>query len=222
MLPGVGRGAELRIYDGAVTGGAVNDPSLAKATAVVTASDGVTVSARLSAVKTGASSVVPGDLAVVARPSDEFLKLRVRLGGGLDADRQAGIRSFVDDDARAASLIEFVPSEEDFELAALSDGRLVLLGPENRVRNTIDDDRHVAATLWRHARQRALLKLRGETGADFIDNETLRVQLIPARMQSACADGEWQQAPPNQTQVVPLCHAWNIRVTLSDRSPAPC
>ena len=37
-LPGMGKGAELRIYDGAVTGSAARDPSNAKATVIVTES----------------------------------------------------------------------------------------------------------------------------------------------------------------------------------------
>ena len=82
----------------------------------------------------------------------------------------------------------------DYELSRRTDGKIVLRGPENQVRNVYASDREIADSLWRHARQRALMQLRGEGGADYTDNETLEVQLVPAARQSPCATGEWLQA----------------------------
>jgi hypothetical protein len=78
-----------------------------------------------------------------------------------------------------------------------------------------EDDDAVPRSLWQHARQRALLYLTGEGGDDFTDDETLAVQLVPvaANRQPPCADGTWEPAGPNSEQVVPLCHAYNVRVT---------
>ncbi len=101
---------------------------------------------------------------------------------------------------------------------------LVLKGPENRPRNNYKSDNQVPQSLWQHARQRALLHLRGEGGRDFRDNETLLVSLIPApaAKQNKCSQkGVWQQAEPNSLQVIPLCYAWNVQVTRADKSPIP-
>jgi hypothetical protein len=64
-----------------------------------------------------------------------------------------------------------------------------------------------------------LLTLKGETGDDYVNDQTLQVQVIPASKQEPCARGEWVQAPPNQEQVIPLCTAWQIKVTLAETAP---
>lgn len=224
VLPGIGVGAELRIYDGAAGGDEVSDPAKAKASAIVTALRGVTVEARPTATRAGALPVAVGDLAVVSRPADDYLKLRVRLNlGESDQDRRRETRlaDSIRNHPDAGHLVALVTAGEDFELGKVDAGRLVLRGPENTVRNTFEADDKVAPALWRHARQRALLQMHGEGGDDFADNQTLQLQLIPAARQSPCADGEWHQAPANTDQVVPLCHAWNVRVTLSENAPMP-
>ena len=109
----------------------------------------------------------------------------------------------------------------DFELSVGNDNRLILKGPENRIRNAYASDTVIAESLRQHARQRALLQLRGDGGSDFTDNETLEVSLIPASKQNRCAEGIWEQAEPNTLQIIPLCHAWNIQVALSSDSPTP-
>jgi hypothetical protein len=65
--------------------------------------------------------------------------------------------------------------------------------------------------------------LRGEGGGDFQDNATLIARLVPAPAvrQNTCADGVWEQAAPNQEQVIPLCHAFNLEVTLSPDARVP-
>jgi hypothetical protein len=41
-------------------------------------------------------------------------------------------------------------------------------------------------------------------------------------MQNKCSEkGFWQQSEPNSLQVIPLCYAWNVKVTLSEKSPIP-
>jgi hypothetical protein len=63
--------------------------------------------------------------------------------------------------------------------------------------------------------------LQGEGGADFTDHQTLQVQLIPASKQSNEVKGEWEPAPPNSEQVIPLNYRWNIKVTLSPDMKKP-
>ena len=223
-LPGIGVGAELRIYDGAVEGDAFRDPARAKADAVVVSTDGVSVHARITAVGEESGSVDPGDLAVLLRSADDFRKIRIRLRdghGGMGPQRAAKLVRVLNSHSEVSQLVDIVMNGEDFELGLQDDGHLILRGPENRVRNVFSDDTEVPAVLWQHARQRALLQLQGEGGSEFTDNETLLVQLVPAATQSSCADGIWTQAPPNTNQIVPLCHAWNVKVTLSQDSPKP-
>jgi hypothetical protein len=93
---------------------------------------------------------------------------------------------------------------------------MLLKGPENTTRIVYENDAVIANNLWQHARQRALLQLNGEGGKDFTDNHSLQVQLVPVKVQDACADGEWVQAPPNEEQIIPLCHQFNIQVTLHE------
>src|SRR5690606_28827244 len=171
-----------------------------------------------------ADPIAPGDLALLVRPADEFLKIRLGLRppgepGGVARERAAALRAVIAEHPEARMLIDVVDGGAEFELNTGFDGRLELRGPENRVRNTLSDDQSVAEVLWQHARQRALLQLHGEGGTDFVDNETLRVRLLPAARQPPCADGDWVQAAPNEEQVVPLCHEWNVEVTLAEDAP---
>ena len=227
-FPGMGQGAELRIYPGSATGADTLDPAKAKATAIIDAMSGLNAAAHVSASDPGAPAIEAGDLAVLVRPGDRFLKLRVRLRpaaepGGIASDRLQRLSEAVESDPEAALLVGLTADAGDFELSVGGDGRLVLRGPENRVRNVFDDDQLVPKSLWQHARQQALLLLRGEGGGDYVDQQTLSVQLVPApaAKQSRCAKGGWVQAPANTEQLIPLCHAWNVKVRLSSDAPTP-
>lgn len=223
-LPGIGEGAELRIYDGAVRGADTRDPGKAKATVIIDHMTGVNATARISAARPDAPPPETGDLAVLVRPADAYLGIKVRLRpvaepGGIPADRAAQVRAAIEANPETSMLVELTEGAGDFELSLDADERLILRGPENKIRNVYDADSEVADNLWQHARQLALLQLRGEGGSDFTDNQTLQVQLVPAPRQTQCADGIWEQAPPNSEQIVPLCHAWNVKVALSKDAP---
>lgn len=224
-LPGLGAGAELRIFDGAALE-AGGDPAAAKAVVVVTEMRGVNATARALSVPEGAAPIAAGDRAVLLRPSDAAVRLTVSprkasAGGGVPVPRASALRSAVAAHPEARLLVDVVDRGGEMELSLAPDGRLVLRGPENRIRNVLDSDAAVVEALWQHARQRAVLKLRGEGGADFVDHETLRARLVPARRQPVCARGEWMQAEPNGEQIVPLCHDWNLEVTLAQSAPVP-
>ncbi len=223
-LPGVSDGAELRIYSGTATGGELRDPGKAKALVVVTGATGLNAKARVGF--GDFSSIAVGDLAVLARVGDESLRITVSLRsgdlpGGIPQARAAALRSAIESDPEASMLVSIVEDGGDFELSLSSDGTFSLRGPENRVRNRIAGAGDVPKTLWKHARQRAILQLHGEVGKDFTDQETLRVELVEAPQQIQCADGEWVAAKPNEEQVIPLCHQWNVRVSVAESAPVP-
>jgi len=227
-LPGVDVGTEFRLYDGAATGAETRDPGKAKATVVIDEASGVNAKGHVYAATPGAAKLAPGDLAVLVRPADAFVKLTVRLRpanepGGIPREQAERLRSQIEADPEASMLVQLTDGAGDFELSVAADGPLVLRGPQNRVRNTYAKESQVAQSLWQHARQRALLQLRGEGGADFTDNQTLMVSLVPAppSKQSKCATGVWEPAEPNTEQVIPLCYAWNLQVKLSEKAPVP-
>ncbi len=226
-LAGIGKGAEFRIYDGAVTGADTRDPDKAKATVVVVESSELNARVGISAAKPDMPRIEPGDLAVLVRPADAFITIKVRMrpsreAGGLPNERAKMLRDLIEQDSEARMLVELTEGPGDFELSVGADSRLVLKGPENRPRNTYKKDDQVPQSLWQHARQRALLHLRGEGGSNFLDNETLRASLIPAAKQNNCSKkGVWQQEEPNSQQIIPLCYAWNLRVSRADESPIP-
>ncbi|MDJ0891581.1 MAG: caspase family protein [Gammaproteobacteria bacterium] len=225
-LPGVDTGAEFRIYDGAATGAETRDPGKAKATVVIEEATSINAKGYVYASKPGAAKLAPGDLAVLVRPADSFVTLSVRLRpanetGGIPKAQAERLRVDVETDPEANLLVAVTEGAGDFELSVGLDGRLQLRGPQDRVRNTYASERRVVRSLWQHARQRALLQLRGEGGADFTDNETLLVSLVLAPKQKKCATGVWQQSAPNLEQEIPLCHAWNVQVSLADEAPVP-
>lgn len=227
-LPGLGVGAELRLYDGAASGAETRDPALAKGTVRIEEISGLEASARMLARAPGAPEVALGDLAVLVRPEDGFLKIKVRLRpadepAGIPAERAAALRAAIARDADIGRLVEVVDTGDDFELSLDGKQVVVVRDIDGRVRNTIERDALVPEVLWSHARQRALLQLRGEGGSDFTDNQTLQLRLVPAAKQTACADvARWTPAKdPNQEQVVPLCFRFRIEVKLADDAPKP-
>jgi hypothetical protein len=225
-LPGMGHGAELRIYERQARPADYADPARSKATVVVVEASGLNAKARVTFSRPGSAAPALGDLALLVRASDDALKISVRFlpekeAGGIPRDRAEALRAAVsaDPDARAAVVLTTGPA--DFEVEASPDG-LRLRGPENGIRNVLASDGALAAALWRHARQKALRLLRGEGGADFRDDQTLRVQLRPSASQSGCGQrrlADWVQSPPNAEQVVPLCLTWNVQVTVSPDAP---
>lgn len=226
QLPGMGQGAELRIYDGAATGADTQDPGQAKATIVIETIMGEHATAMVTTVPRQAPQLTAGDLAVLARPADALRRIKVRLRpasapGGVPEDRAKALRAVLAHRPDGTLLVEVTEDASDFELSIDSQQRLQLLGPENRIRNVYTKDADVPLNLWQHARQRTFLQLQGEGGKEFTDQHTLQVQLVPAATQDVCARGVWEQATPNTEQIIPLCHRWHVQVALVPDAPAP-
>jgi len=218
-LPGYTKGSELRIYAGNAKDTDLRDPGKAKATVIIEQTTGLTASARVTSAATGSSAPEPGDTAILARPGDQYTRIKVRLrppgeASGIPDERAASIRASIESHPEASMLTQLTQGPGDFELSLGGQGRILLRGPENTVRVSYKKDSDIARNLWQHARQRALLHLKGEGGGDFTDNHSLQVQLIPTEKQDVCADGNWVQAPPNEEQIIPLCHNFHIQVTL--------
>lgn len=216
-IPGMGVGAELRIYGGDSTKADTADPGTAKATVVVDTMTGLNATAHIAAALPDAPKPLAGDLAVLARPSDQYLKIKVRLRpgkepGGISKAMAEKVRLLVTENEDAKAVVELTQGPGDFELSLNNDGLYQLWGAEKKVRYTYRNEAEIPQNLWQHARQRALLQLRGEGGHDFSDNETLLVQLVPAKKQHPCANGVWEQVEPNSEQIIPLCHSWQVQV----------
>jgi hypothetical protein len=220
-LPGYTKGSELRIYAGNAKDTDLHDPGKAKATVILEQTTGLTALARVTSAAAGSPAPEPGDTALLARPGDQYTRIKVRLrpadeAGGIPAERAASIRASIERHPEASMLTQLTQGPGDFELSLGERDRVLLRGPENTTRIRYENDSAIAKNLWQHARQRALLHLKGEGGSDFTDNYSLQVQLIPAEKQDVCADGDWVQAPPNEEQIIPLCHKFNIQVSLSE------
>lgn len=227
-LPGGGVGAEYRIYDGLVNGSDLNDPSLGKSVLVVTKSTGVRSETRVAVDTIGAEKISIGDLATLVRPADNYIKVSVRIrpedeADGVPSALQRRIEDALTNNPEAKLLLTFSEDAGDFEIRQRGDKKLVLYGPENRIRNVFTQPSSAVENLRLHARQMALLQLRGEGGSDFTDDSTLEVQLVPATGAHLpeCADGTWIQQDPHVPQVIPLCHDFNIRVKHTGAVPIP-
>lgn len=217
-LPGLSEGAEMRMYPGAVSAADLGRPEKSKGILVIDAIDGLSASGHMIATRPGTEAVTAGDKAVLLRPGNDSLKIILSTEGIPKENRKRLIR-LVKDDPDIALLVGFDDAGTDFKLTATMNGELQLLGPEGRVRNTFSQESLLPKILWQHARQRAMLQLKGEGVESYTDNETLEVQLVPAEKQSSCARGIWEQALPNNEQVIPLCHSWHVKVHLRENAP---
>ena len=231
-LPGMGVNAELRIYAPSSSRADYGDPSKAKATVVVDSVTGLNARAHVAALAPRTPAIAPGDFALIVRPSDRAVQISVRLRpnketGGVPASRAAAVRKAIHDDPDARVAVLPTDSAAEFELLVLRDGRLQLHGVGDEIRNTFKSDSEVVPTLWQLARQKALASLHGEGQPYFTDDETLKVEIVPAPAdeQGACGEPRLKEFVPRPSdapagvQVVPLCMAYNVRVVVSKAAP---
>lgn len=227
LTPGMGPGAELRLFAPSANRADYSDPAKAKATLVVDSGTGLNVKAHIAAASARAEPPREGDFGILVRPSDEAIKISVRLRpsaelGGIPATRAQAVRSAVAADRDASVAVTLTEGPADFELSVSPAGSLVLRDPEDKVRNTYPSDAGIAESLWQHARQKALRFIQAEGGSDF-DEQTLQVRLVPAATQQPCGQTrlrDWVQSAPAAEQVVPLCVSFQIEVHHVANSPA--
>ncbi|HET8542670.1 MAG TPA: caspase family protein [Anaeromyxobacter sp.] len=232
-MPGLGKNAELRIYDGAIAGADTRDPAKAKATAVVRSTTGLTTEAVIATRGPVEGAVKEGDLALLVRPADEDLRLPVRLRkpgapGGVPAERASAIARAVDADPEARAMVALLADDAApaaFELSLASGGWIELRDSERRLRFAYatggGEPGAIAKNLWQHARQAALLRIRPEPGSSLEEEKTLAVTLVPddAARQPKCARGRWIAATAGQPYVAPLC--WRYRVHVRNQGTTP-
>lgn len=231
--PGLGKNAELRIFDGAATGADTRDPAKAKATAVVRSTTGLTTEAVLSVKGPKRVAVKKGDLALLVRPADAELLLPVRLRkpeakGGIPRDRADAIVRAIDQDSEAKAMVSLVTDDKSpaaFELSVASGGWLELRDSEQRLRFSYatgsGEAKAVAKNLWQHARQAALLRIRPEPGSSLEEEKTLVITLVPddAAKQPKCARGSWTAGKQGTPYVAPLCYRYFVHVRNEGRTP---
>ncbi len=110
------------------------------------------------------------------------------------------------DDDRGAFVVQRDPFSNRDEI------RLQIVGPEGAIRNTITERpplsvaEQVMDKLYYHSRQRAILGMAFPSGP-------LRVRMVEAPTQDEC-HSTWVEAPPGDEQIVPMCHRWQLEVTL--------
>jgi hypothetical protein len=230
--PGMGKNAELRLYDRNAKREAYGDPSEAKALLVVEQPSALSPKARVRWVAENAK-IQEGDLALLARPGDEAVQVSVRVRpegepGGLPKARAARLLAAIREDADAKAAVTPTEKAGDFELSQARDGRLRLHGVGDELRAEFEDEKDAVRVLWQLARQKALANLRGEGAPYFIDDESLRVEIVPAAPEEQDSDcgrrnlGEFApRADGHPVQVLPLCVSFYVKVTLSKAAPRP-
>ncbi|MEN0061242.1 MAG: caspase family protein [Myxococcota bacterium] len=163
---------------------------------------------RIEKVEFGKFELEPTKLAVSLQLDGRasWEQLADELRRGVKSDREYA-QWIAFDDADAGMVVRPDP---------LNPGGLQIVGPEGTIRNrmTPEEGAVISQTLrylWFHARQRALLALQAPL------DDTIQVRLIEAEKQYTCA-GDWLQASVGEEQQVPVCHRWQLEVTLAEGS----
>jgi uncharacterized caspase-like protein len=228
-MPGLGANAELRVFDPRGRKEDFGDPTKAKATLLVKAVQGLTATAtRLSP----GPAVAPGDLALLARPGDGASQVTVRLrpateAGGLLEPRAQALRAAIARSRDAKAAVTATDGAGTFELSMLRDGRLQLRGLANEVRAVFANDDDVVPVLWQLARQQALASLHGEGRPFFRDEESLKVDIVPAGLaeQGPCGARKIADFVPRAAgqavQTIGLCTVYQVKVTLAANAGQP-
>jgi hypothetical protein len=233
-MPGWSRGALLRVHSGSASLEELKDSETSKGYLQLEEISGFEGRASYVAGDGEEPRLEPGDLALLVQAGEGAVTISFRPRspgekGGLSSADLDSLRKAWTADEEAGEVVEWSESGE-FEVAKDGRGRFLVLGPEGRVRNTIDSERTSVGGLYEktihnlenHAAQKALLGLRADPGSIFENDRTLRVRVVPEpdSTQNLCARGNpWLQAEPGEEQLIPMCHRWAVEVTLDPGSP---
>lgn len=211
--PGFGLGALLSVYPAAVAASELRDPSKSIATLEVVPGTNAPFEAQARIQEKKADPVL-GDRVVLLLASREQHRLRVSLT--VPADTRAALDAELSENTRARAMMTWVEAQADFQLGASSDGTLIVRGADGSVRNIVQrgpkQSAAVITILENHARQLSLLSLSGEGGGDFQNDQTLKVEFVPAARQPACARPS-RNSCTGEIQNFPVCADMEIRVT---------
>lgn len=190
--PGIGPKARLLIYPAAATREEIRNPAKAKAELSVTKVDGFEAQGEVANIT---SAPVLGDRAVLMLASREVQKVKFRVKS---AELAAKVKAAIAASAQTAAMLELVQNGGDFELSEGPANTTVLRGSDGVVRNSFSEKNDaltnaIVTALENHARQVALLALRGETGDDFENDKSLGVEFRRAAKQPSCARKGWSE-----------------------------
>ncbi|MDY7233336.1 caspase family protein [Hyalangium rubrum] len=252
-LPGWSAGAQVRIYNLPGTPGAattmsdLNDPTKAKATGVVTAMNGVEgatvdiADKETAQNKARLESLQLGDIAMLALPGKDSVTLTARFAppgkpGAITPDRAKRIIDAIAANLDLQNTVQVLKAKdkgtEVWTLSQGSDGNLQLFDAFGVLRSSyafkdpVEEPAKVARNLGQHARQKALLLVKGEAGTEFKNDQTLQVQVVPLKkgLNADCdkAAERWDSTkyPAGSVKVeIPLDVCWQVRVRLADDAP---
>lgn len=219
-MPGMGTGAELHVFNGNATASDLNDFRKSKSLLHVVSTDGLQATASVLWKTVNTTEVQIGDVVKLVRPGMRPLQVAFR-PGVITPSRVTALKNKLANADDEKLLVAF-SDRGAFELSAGADGKLELRGSDGRVKIRYQNDEDVIPNLASHAKQRAILRLTGNNSDGLEDNRLLNVQIVPALQQDRCARRNvWHQAAPNTSQIIPLCHRWNIRVAASADAQAP-
>ena len=230
FMAGMGKGAEMRIYDANLSGGDLYDP--AKAKAWIRILDAGTFKA-LGEPFSGDQKIVAGDLAVLALPGNHLNHLEIRLRpfeepGGLPPSLAESIREAVTAHEEAKIMVRIVERGAELEYARREDGAVLLLDPAERTLYLFQEENEAATAaailgnLLQQVRIKALLGLKGEGGTIFADERTLEVQIIPSDQgEVACQKRGFESQTKALVQTIPLCNFWVVKVRLNPNCKKP-
>jgi hypothetical protein len=213
-LPGWGVHAGVRVYPGNATAGDVSDPSRSRALLRVTAYHQLTATAVLE--EGDLSALRPGDLVVLSERSPYIQRLPLRIDRSLSAAQRTAFESALAAKTALAEVVEITDATDAYALEPSPAGGLQLRGPDGVIRRVFDGSPAVSDVLdnlSQHTRQRTLLRMQGEAGSDFTNNESLQVWISRHdRQLFSCASDTWVQACPGELQQIPLCARWELHV----------
>ncbi len=219
-MTGMGPGATMLVHNHQTPASAFGDPKRAAATIVIRDYSGVSAKAEIREGK-----VEGGDSAVLYTPVSilEPMGIRIRYApkkGGL-SDKQAQVLEGLIADPRCRG-IGLDQQNGVFEFY-LEEGQLVLGDEENPVYTSFPYDwpergPTIVACLQQLAFRHELLALQPR-GPLSKKEDLLTVGLEPNVDHSSCSRGDMIPALPGRIQNIPLCHAWNVRVSVHRNGP---
>jgi hypothetical protein len=188
--PGLGSNARMLIYPAAASRDDVRNPAKAKAELIVSKVEGLTAEGKLTNVT---STPALGDRGVMVLASRDVQKVKFRIK---NSELAANLKAALAANPVAGAMLEVVNGGADFELAEGTGGTTVLRGSDGNIRNSFSSKgdtlvKDVVQALENHARQVALLALRGETGGDFENDVSLGVEFRKPAKQPNCARKGW-------------------------------
>ncbi|MDJ0837176.1 MAG: caspase family protein [Acidobacteriota bacterium] len=232
VMPGIGPGAELRVYRPDTVGRHWLDPGRAVATLEVLRVDGFRAAARV--IGAPAETIRRDDRAVLVLPGDEAVQLTLRIrpakkpgDEGVPETIGKELKQYLKEDHEASICLNRVeedyPDAPDLEVV-YRDNALVLVDRLGRDRGRFPISNTYAGwelvqTAVRHARIQTILAMHGDDHT-MPDHQRLKIEIVPVGSKSAYGEfyGEKQKG---DILFLPKKKDWFVRVTLHEASEEP-